>query len=139
MDADADLIITLPLANDYKANVPIGTINDTGLDTVYGGMRAYIEALITRYPDKTIVMLTALPQPVSANASGTTMLQYSLAVQDVCRFYSIPCFDLYGACNIWLGSDAQKALYMPDSLHPSDTGHYKIAQLVAGYLKSLRP
>lgn len=100
-------------------------------------MHMYLTKLIEKYPTKTIVFLTPNTHVTSKNTNGETMEQFTEAMKLACRKYSIPCLDLFALCGIYPDSEAQKEYFMPDSLHPSDTGNFRMAKIVAGYLNSL--
>lgn len=135
MDNDADLIFILGGANDWSANIPIGTINDVTNATFCGGLNVLLTGVLTKYPGKTIVLATPLHRYNDFLNLG--MVNYVNAVIAAGSKFGIPVLDLYGTSGFYPQNDANKAAVMPDGTHPNEAGHIKLAHRVSGFLKTL--
>lgn len=113
---DADIISVLGGVNDYLNNVPLGTLTDTGKNTIYGSLNVLCEGLSLKYPSSFIFFMT----PFKLINHSTNDLGYSLedvakAVKEVCEIYNIPVLDLYNFGLYELEAQNPKS----DKLHPS--------------------
>ena len=59
----------------------------------------------------------------------------SQLILEVAAYYSIPVLDLYRNSGISPEITAMREAYMPDGLHPNDSGHAIIARKLAAFLK----
>lgn len=157
LQADAnssDIIILSGGMNDFRHNVPIGTMTDRTTASFYGRLHLIIKELITRYPTKAIFTLAPINMGQINNADAPTVvlnstgdsvingngnmpLDIANAMKNVSQFYSLPCLDLYANSGIYPFS-GQGTLYMNDLLHPNDAGYqYKLAPVIAQFIKSV--
>ena len=58
-NADVDLILLEGGTNDYGWGLPLGAVEDTNVDSLYGAYRTMIDGLLEQYPNAKIVMVTA--------------------------------------------------------------------------------
>lgn len=167
--AEYDLVTVAFGINDWKGDVPLGTIDspygakgaydaETGLyawtgepDTIYGGIRAVIEAVMATGPNCRLVMLTpmnalgyfnnnqyeyagstryALNYPYQN--SGTLEDVYQ-AIADVCELYGIPYIDLTHKSPVNMLNIAEA---LPDGIHPSIETHNAMADYLSRALYS---
>ena len=150
IDSDADLIVIHGGSNDYNYEwSPFGDVDTDFGDsatkyTFCGALDIICRSLISRYPAKQLVFITPIKRSNSAaNSIGKTLSDYADAIIHVCGRYGIPVLDLYRNLNIvpsYIGtSDASphQALYIPDSVHPNEDGHYRMAELITAFLNNL--
>lgn len=136
--SDADLWSIFACVNDWYYLTPLGTMSDakTVRTSFYGALKAICENILTRPNNPTLVFFTPLQSNRNgANSNGTTMLQYSQAIKDVCGYYSVPVLDLYsiGGFNpLNLGS------YTSDGIHPNDLGTTVYAPKISSFLNTLK-
>jgi hypothetical protein len=84
--------------NDWRNNIPIGSLNDTVPGTLLGGLYTIIKYVsenrpMTRLYVKTI-NFARLPSTGFKNAGGFTTQDYSDAMVTLCKKYNIPVIDL---------------------------------------------
>ena len=116
MPDDADIIAVSAGTNDFEyAWCPIGTIESTDNNTLYGALKTLCEGLITKYPHSVIFFTTPIKRmqpfvegnggeytadyvdttPFSKNKYGKTLGDYADIIKEVCGLYSIPVLDMY--------------------------------------------
>lgn len=146
MDNDADLITVLGGTNDYghstangNTTAPFGAFTDRTADTFYGALHVLYSGLLTKYPNKKILVITPLPRTYGmSNTSqdervlnpdtGKNLLDYINAIREVAEYYSLPVLDLHKNLGFTPIIDILRNTYMPDCLHPNATGHNVIAK-----------
>ena len=129
MDDDADLIIVFTSINDNGA--AYGTYNSTDVSTVGGAGNVLATMLREKYPHSDIIF-TSNPHTHWEWSFGACDMY-----KEVCRHHSIPFCDLLGTCGIDGTNDVEKSYYYSDGIHPTDAGQYRIAQTIAGFLRTL--
>ena len=141
MDDDADVIVVFGGTNDYgHGRAPFGTFDDRTGDTYYGAWHVLLSGLLEKYPGGQIVIMTPLHCATEENPSmgnGRPLKDYVRAAKEVAEFYSIPVLDLFAMSGIQPQIPVIREKYCPDGLHPSDAGNRRIAERLAGFLKSL--
>ncbi|HBF59706.1 SGNH/GDSL hydrolase family protein [Exiguobacterium sp.] len=134
MDNDADVITVMGGTNDFGLNIPLGNEDVKDEKTVLGAMAIIIEGLIAKYPGKYIIWAT-LPQRNNGfetdgkNANGETTADFAEGIKRTCRKYAIPCIDIHNESGINKFNMNENGSLMPDRVHPSDTGHKRLAAL----------
>ncbi len=154
MDDDADLVIVMGGTNDYghhrdrgSLTAPFGQFSDRTAETFYGALHVLFGGLISKYPIKTIVIVTPLPRTYVMNNTtqddrtvnpdtSKNMLDYVNAIREVAEYYSLPVLDLYKNYGITPLIEESRIRYMPDCLHPNAEGHKVIANKLANFLNN---
>lgn len=119
------------ITNDFKRNIPIGTINDyennTGITTYYGALRAFKDKVNELSGDSAIVICSnALRRnnsnytSTSENTAGHTLLDYEYAVMNVAARNNWYFVDQYRYGGI---TDETIALTTLDGLHLNNFGY----------------
>ncbi len=138
MDDDADVIIVFGGTNDFRhGDAEFGTMTDRTVETFYGALHTLYQGLVEKYPAATIVVMTPLHRLGEENGRGLTLKQYVEAIREVAEFYSLPVLDLYASSGLQPLIPIIKETYMPDGLHPNDTGYQVLANKLAAFLKAL--
>ena len=145
MDKDADAIVVFGGTNDFgHGDAPMGTMSDRTPDTFFGALHTLFTALICRYPCARIVALTPLHrcgEEISPEKQpGTENLplkRYAQAIREVAEYYSLPVLDLFRMSGLQPNVPGIRERYLPDGLHPNDTGHQRIAEMIVGFLQNL--
>ena len=141
MDDDADIIVIFGGVNDFlHGRAPFGAFDDRTKDTYYGAWHVLLRGLLEKYPDGQIVVMTPLhrtEENVPSPGNGRPLKDYVAAAKEVAEFYSVPVLDLFAESGIQPEVSVIKEKYCPDGLHPSDAGNRRIAERLAGFLKSL--
>ena len=137
MDDDADIIVVFGGTNDYgHGDAPLGQMEDRDVWSFYGACHVLFSGLITKYPDKTIVILTPMHRMTEQN-KAPGLRAFVQAEREVAEYYSLPVLDLWARLGIQPLVPAQKALYLADMVHPNDAGHEKIACTLKRFLENL--
>lgn len=137
--ADSDLILIECATNDFKLDVPLGSVGlmgDTDFDTesFCGALRGSIEFILKTYPEKQILIITD-PQRNKdgfdvnhANAQGLKLIDYVDAAIEIAALYGLPVCD-------WYRSSGFNALtlgkFTSDGLHPNALGYKALGNLTA--------
>lgn len=150
LNPDADIITFMGGINDWRNNIPLGTINDSTNATFYGAVKIIAEKLINRYHSKNIVFMSTT-YALTANRNGwkdtsgyknnlgLTSGDYGKALMDVARLHELPCIDMY-CDSSWDKSNISEFVYLePDNsyLHPNNAGAKKMSALVIDKFKEL--
>lgn len=130
MDDDADLIIVFTSINDNGA--AMGTKDSVDVSTIGGAGNVLASMLREKYPTATIVF-TSHPHlhwnPWAGNASDM--------YQEVCKEYGIPFCDILRTSNIDGRNEVANKYFFTDGIHLTDAGFERIAQTIAGFLKTI--
>lgn len=146
MDADADVVVVFGGTNDYgHGDAPLGTMNDRDPLTFYGALHMLYIDLITKYPDRPIVILTPLHRCNETSPRGdggkpqdaAPLKTYVDIIREVAEYYSLPVLDLYKTSGMQPEVPVIKERYVPDGLHPNDAGHEILAAKIAAFLKGI--
>jgi lysophospholipase L1-like esterase len=141
--SDVDLITLFAGTNDFKLNVPLGTlgqIGDTAFDdtTFYGAYRMLVEYLLTSKPTIKIYLFTPLQRDNSGydvnytNSAGYKLIDYVNAVKEVGQMYGLPALDLFATSGF---TALTLNTYTRDGLHPNDIGYERIADIIKGFIE----
>ena len=103
----ADYVVVLGGANDRRLNVPLGGIDASCTETFCGALNALILGLTAKYPRARILFMTNYNRWPSKNKLGLSDIDYVLAMEDVCRKWSIPCYNNYYNCGLSFQNPAQ--------------------------------
>lgn len=140
--------------NDWNANVPLGTINDTTTNptTIYGGIKHCIEKINNENPLTTIVMITPINRSQvgssgagsltyennyaygTPNSAGYTLGDVCDAVVNCAKYYGISYIDNREGCPINRLNLSSTTI---DGLHPNDNGYIKLGQHLASKIGAI--
>lgn len=147
MIPDADIVIVFGGINDFcTGEALLGTQADRTEDTFCGALHVLMEKLINRYPCATIVFVTPFhcrysEESVTHNSAGAprfgNLQMYADAIKEAAVHYAIPVLDMYHAEWMSAGLDVVQQKYVPDSVHPNDAGHARIADCLQDFLIKL--
>lgn len=145
IDNDPDIILCLGGHNDQGYNIPMGTLGETSLvdTTFYGGYSTLLKKLLAKFPNAQIYMFTCLNSKVAnaaynydyqlKNALGLSIYDYSEAIRNLSKYYSIPVIDIGSRSGI---NTMNRNLYTIDTVHPNDRGGELIASVVIHTLEN---
>lgn len=146
-----DLITVFLGTNDWYNNRTLGTFGDTGTTTLAGCIYNMLNNLITKFPTQYIAVFTPLPRSdswgspgINNSTAGFSLEQVVNMIINYCKYFSIPCLDLYHNANLqpW-NTTACKYYYQNssqvngDGLHPNEIGHKVLADKILAFLNSL--
>ena len=118
---NSDIISVLGGVNDYNRDLPLGTISDEDISTIYGSLHASMSYLTDNYPNSFIFYMTPYKENYSGrhysdiNSKGYTLEDVANAIKEVAEIYSIPVLDLFNEGNfesVMNNSDC-------DGIHPN--------------------
>ena len=132
-ESDSDIITLFAGTNDWHiGSVPLGDVTDVSRSvSVCGAIDEILNALINKFPTKTIIVFTPLPR-TNPNSGWTNYVNdrgYSLEelVDKLiikCKQYSIPCYDLYRNSGIHItNSTSRTTFYNDGTIHPNILCH----------------
>ena len=107
MQDGADYVVVLGGANDKRLSIPLGENDSTDPTTFKGALRQMILGLTAKYPKAKILFMTNYNRWPSKNELGISDIDYVLAMEEICRIYSIPCFNNYYNAGISFHNPAQ--------------------------------
>ena len=145
MDNDADIVVVFGGTNDFgHGDAPLGTMNDRTPYTFYGALHCLYTALVEKYPDVPVVILTPLHRwnedsPKGDNKPETvgTLKEYVNIIREVAEYYSLPVLDLFKESGLQPKIPVIQQKYVPDGLHPNDDGNAILAHKIARFLETL--
>ena len=107
MEDGADYVVVLGGANDKRLHVPIGENDSSDPYTFKGAMNQLILGLTKKYPKAKILFMTNYNRWPSKNQLGLSDIDYVLAMEEICRKWSIPCYNNYYNCGLSFQNPAQ--------------------------------
>ena len=140
MDPDADLIVVFGGTNDFgHGDAPFGEFSDRTADTFCGALHVLYTALLEKYPDKQIMVMTPLHRSSEniPNMHGKILAEYVDMIRKAAEYYSLPLLDLWAVSGIQPAVPVMKEKYMPDGLHPNDAGHVILTNKIAKFIETL--
>ena len=140
MDPDADLIVVFGGTNDFgHGDAPFGEFSDRTADTFCGALHVLYTALLEKYPDKQIMVMTPLHRSSEniPNMHGKVLAEYVDMIRKAAEYYSLPVLDLWAVSGIQPAVPVMKEKYMPDGLHPNDAGHVILTNKIAKFIENL--
>ena len=123
MDITSDVNIAMGGTNDWSNAIPLGSMNDTTRDTIYGALKILCQNLINTYPNAINAFITPLKRSKVADVTSVNYLMEDVvkAIYDVCGMYNVLVIDTYNnAPNFNPNITTLKDRYAPDGLHPND-------------------
>lgn len=94
LEDGADYVVVLGGANDKRLAVPVGEDGDRVPTTFKGALNLLIPGLCEKYPRARLLFLTNYNR-YGTSPEGHTDLEYVTAMEEVCRLWSVPCFNNY--------------------------------------------
>ena len=140
MDPDADLIVVFGGTNDFgHGDAPFGEFSDRTADTFCGALHVLYTALLEKYPDKQIMVMTPLHRSSEniPNMHGKILAEYVDMIRKAAEYSSLPVLDLWAVSGIQPAVPVMKEKYMPDGLHPNDAGHVILTNKIAKFIENL--
>lgn len=138
---DSDVVTIFGSFNDLGAGLPIGSVDDTGTDTLAGCINTTITNLQTVIPLVNLGVVAPTPWNTTPPNTTGTAFDYVEMLKAICEKRSIPFLDLWRCSNLrpW-DADFRALAYSKDEgagTHPDENGHKLIAPRFEGFLKTL--
>ena len=123
-----DIISVAGGVNDQSLAFPLGDINDSTTETIYGSLNIIVQTLKERYPDAFIFLVTPLKYPQSEipNRAGYDLSDVAEAIQAIGARYNLPVLDLYTTSGFETAPNGMN--------HPDCDGWHPLKEFVAEYL-----
>lgn len=138
MDPDADIVVVFGGTNDHgHGDAPFGEDTDRTVDTFCGACHCLYKALLERFPNSEIVVLTPLHRAVETRADGIHLKDYVNQIRKTAAEFGLPVLDLYETSVIKGNIPEIAAKLTTDGLHPNDQGHAILAREIGEFLKTL--
>ena len=145
MDSEADVVVVFGGTNDFgHGDSTIGDFSSRDECTFYGALHILCTSLINKYPKADIIFMTPLHRVSEDDEVNEIGLKHEVLlsgyvniIKEVAGYYSLPVLDLFNTSGIQPKVDIIREIYMPDGLHPSDSGAEKIAKRLYNFLLSL--
>lgn len=135
MDPDADIVVVFGGTNDHgHGDAPFGRDGDQTPDTFCGACRCLYTALLEKFPQAKIVVLTPLHRAEETRADGITLEDYVNQIRKTAKEFDLRVLDLYETSAIKANIPENAARLAPDGLHPNDAGHAILAEEIGQYL-----
>lgn len=137
MDRSADAIVVFGGTNDYgHGDAPFGTLDSDDKFTFCGAVNSLIKSLKQNFPTSKLIFMTPLhrvgeTQPVMPDLKK--LEDYVNAILMICNNHKVPVINLFEINPL----DPTDKNVVPDGLHPNDTGHAIMAQVIADELLKL--
>lgn len=137
---DCDVITIFGSGNDVGAN-PLGTIDDSGTDTICGCINTTIDNILNRFLDAKKLPYLGIVTPTPWKDSNDNFKAYCDKIVEICKKRSIPCLNLFECSNLHPNNAKFRSIgYAKDNgggVHPSEEGHEIIAPRFQSFLESL--
>lgn len=140
MDPDADVVVVFGGTNDFgHGDAAFGDFSDRTADTFCGALHELYTALLEKYPEAVIMVMTPLHRDTESipNMHGKVLKDYVDMIRQAAEYYSLPMLDLFATSGIQPAVPAMKGRYMPDGLHPNDAGHVILTNKIVKFIESL--
>lgn len=139
MEGNADIVVIFGGTNDFGHGMaPLGTLSDEDYTTFYGALHTLYRAVIKDNPHAIVVVITPLHRAYETrNNRGESLKQYVEIIREVAKSYSFPILDLFDEYGVDVTNPAEIKRYLPDGLHPNETGHIILADKITAFLKNL--
>jgi lysophospholipase L1-like esterase len=136
MDNDADYVVVVGGKNDYNAQLDLNSFKD--------GVANLISGLVTKYPGKKICFFTPwyVPQSIleaNNNGGAIPLIDYVNAIEEVCKTYSIPCFNSNrSGVLMWDATFRTNYCLSPtDISHLNEAGHRLFLNAAEKFIESI--
>lgn len=138
---DADVVTIFGSFNDLGAGLPIGTVDDTGTDTLAGCINTTIDNLQAVIPLVNLGIVAPTPWDTTQPSTSGQNYNYVEMLKAICERRSIPFLDLWRCSNLrpW-DADFRQLAYSKDGgsgTHPDENGHKLIAPRFKAFLETL--
>ena len=140
MDTDASMIFVMGGVNDFKTSIssPLGSMEDTTPETLYGAVRFLCQELRKKYQGKAIIFVTPTNQNNAAfvHANGVRMYDLAKAMAEACALEGVLCLNAQASLGI---NPVYDQTFTTDGLHLNDAGHELLGKWVANQINTNIP
>ena len=149
MPTTYNLVIIAGGVNDFRLNMPLGSIDDCILTdgetddgiantTFYGAFYRTVRSAVKRFPNSKIIVVTPYNNPETtygasypkwnkANTQGKALFHYAQAMREVASMFGIPVADVNAESGI---NEATDKKYLHDGIHCNASGGDMMATVI---------
>ena len=144
MADDADIVVVFGGTNDFGHGMaPFGKVGNTTPATFCGACDTLYKGLKQKYSRAVIVVVTPIhrssennPRGDGYKPAGPLLAEYVDAILQIAAANDLRVLDLFHGQPACKDGTLTPDLF-PDGLHPNDTGHRILAELIGDYLQTL--
>lgn len=138
-----DLVLIGAGTNDFRLDVPLGTVSHTDdfdIKTTAGALQAALQRILTVNPTQKCVLMTPLMRDnsgysiTSFNQAGFQLKDYRKVILELGDQYGLPVWDGYFQSGVTM---ANLKAHTRDGLHPNNTGYAVSSKALAKFVSSL--
>ena len=130
-----DIISIMAGVNEKTST--LGTIDDTGTDTLCGCVKKAISDAQQKYPLATIFVMTSIPGEGGNPLMDKQFNEYCKKIKEICEMYGVPCLDLFHMSGLKPWIPANKEKYYRDYIHLIDEGQEYLSKIVFNFMNTL--
>ena len=130
-----DIISIMAGVNEKTST--LGTIDDTGTDTLCGCVKRAISDAQQKYPLSTIFVMTSIPGESGNPLMDKQFNEYCKKIKEICEMYGVPCLDLFHMSGLKPWIPANKEKYYRDYIHLIDEGQEYLSKIVFNFMNTL--
>lgn len=122
--------------NDFDENIPLGTIDDTSIDTFAGAVNSFIQYVASNFKDCIVTYYSPLKRfDMTTNSLGLTLDDYVSLYEQICKKYGVPFVNLYD--NFIINQFNYSYWLRTDLLHPTDECYRCLAGIIYSDYKKI--
>ncbi len=141
---DCDVITIFTSGNDCDNDPPLGSVTDTGSDTLCGVINTTLDELFALKPFVSVGIITSCPWKwFMPSTPGNLMENYNNAIMEIARRRGIPVLDLYHSSNMRPDNEGFRVKFYNENgvqdngVHPNSEGHKILAAPIREFVRSL--
>lgn len=141
---DCDVITIFTSGNDCDNDPPLGSVTDTGSDTLCGVINTTLDELFALKPYTSVGIITSCPWKwFMPSTPGNLMENYNNAIMEIARRRGIPVLDLYHSSNMRPDDEGFRVKFYNENgvqdngVHPNSEGHKILAAPIREFVRSL--
>lgn len=140
--SDYNLVIIAGGTNDFKLNVPLGSISNVGStfnrNEFTGAYQHLLEDIVNTNNNIRIILMTPLQRNNSGydiyytNSAGCKLIDYVERIKEIGKLYSVPVIDMYSNSGLNL---LNLSTFTLDGLHPNNDGYSMLVNYLTEQIK----
>lgn len=127
----SDIISVMCGVNDQTFHTALGQMGDSSTGTTYGNFDRICNLLKTKYPTKTIFLITPHYQTKYPHNNGVTSYEIARAIKEVAEKYTIPVYDNFVLSGIY---STNLNYWTTDGCHWNNKAHEMVGRNLAKWI-----
>ena len=143
-DVDCDVITIFTSGNDCDNDPPLGSVTDTGSDTLCGVINNTLDELFALKPFVSVGIITSCPWKWFMPSTPKNLMEnYNNAIIEIARRRGIPVLDLYHSSNMRPDDEGFREKFYNENgvqdtgVHPNSEGHKILAAPIREFVRTL--